>query len=100
MSKHYYRFIATTPCCGTDSETYKAFDYEPTEEELNEFADECCADNAASYEYLVYGWDEDLVESGEMTQEEFDETMENYYADCQCTWEEISEEEYNENNVR
>lgn len=99
MNKHYYRFTATTPYGGTNSEAYEVFDEEPTEEELAEFADEFCLNNAEGYEYLVYGWGENPVESGEMTQEEFDETMENYYADCQCTWEEISEEEYNENTI-
>lgn len=97
MDRHYYRFTATTPLCGIGSETYEAFDCKPTVDMLYEFADEFCADNAAGYKYLVYGWDEDPVESGEITQEEFDQTMEDYYADCQCTWEEISEEEYDEN---
>lgn len=96
MSKHYYRFTAITPYCGTDTETYDVFDHEPDEVELMEYAQERAEDNAATYEYLVYGWDEDPVESGEMTQEEFDQTMEDYYADCYCDWEEISEEEYNE----
>lgn len=99
MSKHYYRFMATTPYGGTDSETYEAFDYKPSEEELDEFADELNFSNASGYEYLVHGWGNDPVEDGEMTEEEFEQSMEDYYADCQCTWEEVSEEEYNKNTT-
>lgn len=84
----YYKFTAETPYCGTDYEEYRAFKDEPTEEELSEIADEICADNAASFEYLISGWDEEPTE----------EEKEDYYADCCCTWVEVTEEKYLKNN--
>ena len=31
-----------------------------------------------------------------MTEEEYEQIIEDYYCDCTCSWEEISEEEFNE----
>lgn len=90
----YYRFISTTPYCGTDSYDYFSFENDPTNAELEELADELCYNNANSYEYLVHGWHSDPVGDGEMTEEEYEASIENYYADCSCTWEEISQEEF------
>lgn len=83
----YYKFTAETPFCGTNHEEYRAYEKEPTEVELNELADEICADNAASFEYLVSGCDDEPTE----------EELEDYYADCYGGWVEVSEEEYLEN---
>jgi hypothetical protein len=91
----YYKFIAETPYCGTEMEDYRSFDYEPTEAELEEIADELCRENAESYEYLVSGWDDENFEG--MTEEEQQEEIDNYYADCYGGWKEITEEEFLEN---
>lgn len=90
----YYKFEESTQYCGTDFTEYMEFDNEPTEKELAEIATDLAHDNAESYEYLVFGWDADPVGDGEMTQEEYDEAIEDYYADAACNWEEISESEY------
>lgn len=93
----YYKFVADTPYCGTESTYYEAYETEPTEKELNETAADYCHDNAESYDYMVFGWDADPVGDGEMTEEEYADQMDDYYADCSCYWEEISESEYREN---
>lgn len=83
----YYKFTAETPFCGTDHEEYQTYEKELTEAELNEIADEICADNAESFEYLISGWDDEPTE----------EELADYYADCHGSWVEITEEEYLEN---
>lgn len=90
----YYAFDAETDFCGTENTYYEAFEHEPTEKELNEMAEEIRVENGASFEYLLFGWDYDPVEAGEMTEAERDEEIEDYYASCTCTWREISQKEY------
>jgi hypothetical protein len=91
----YYKFMAETPYAGTDNEFYMSFeDNEVTEEHLDVIAAEYGNSNAETFEYLIFGWDNDPVGEGDMTEEEYDEEVQNYYADCFCTYEEISEEEY------
>ena len=91
----YYKFIAETPYCGTDAEDYHSFDYEPTNAELDAMAEDFCRENAEGYEYLVSGWDNENFE--DLTEEEQQEEIDNYYADCYGGWEEITEEEFLEN---
>lgn len=88
----YFRFTADTPYCGTENTDYRAFEERPTDAELDEMAEEFGQLNAESYEYLVTGWDDDNFDDGD----EKDEALEDYYAACIGTWEEITEEEYNE----
>ena len=90
----YYRFISDTPYCGTESYDYFSFENDPTNAELDELAQDLCHANANSYEYLVHGWNADPVGDGEMTEEEYEESIEQYYEDCSCTWEEITKEEF------
>ena len=90
----YYAFDADTEYCGTENTYYEAFTDEPTENELNEIAEEIRIENADSFEYLVFGWDYDPVEEGEMTEEEHEEAIDDYRSSCTCTWREISQEEY------
>lgn len=90
----YYKFLATTPYCGTDYEEYFAYEEQPTEQELTETANEICLQNAESYEYLVTGWNGENIE--DMSEDETEELLDNYYADCSCSYEKITEEEYNE----
>lgn len=90
----YFRFTATTPYAGTDSVQYEEFSDDVTEGELEEYAEDLARCNGESFDYLVFGWDADPVGEGEMTQEEYETIMDNYYADCLCSYEEVSEEEY------
>ena len=88
----YFRFTADTPYCGTELVDYQKFEERPTDAELDEIAEDLAHNNAESYEYLVTGWNDDSFEE----EDEEAEALENYYADCEGKWEEITEEEYNE----
>ena len=88
----YFRFTADTPYCGTELVDYQKFEERPTDAELDEIAEDIARSNAESFEYLVTGWDDDGFED----EDEEAEALENYYADCCGSWEEITEEEYNE----
>ena len=89
----YFRFTADTPYCGTELVDYQKFEERPTDAELDEIAEDIARSNAESFEYLVIGWDDDSFEG----EDEEAEALENYYADCTGTWEEITEEEFEEN---
>lgn len=91
----YIKFTADTPYCGTEEIDYQEFHDTITEEELNDLADEIRVNHAASFEYLVTGWNYENFE--DLTEEEQQELLDNYYADCYCGWEEISQKEYEEN---
>jgi hypothetical protein len=88
----YFKFTADTPYCGTELVDYQKFEERPTDAELDEIAEDIARSNAESFEYLVIGWDDDSFED----EDEEAEALENYYADCCGSWEEITEEEYNE----
>lgn len=88
----YYKLTADTPFCGTNCEDYIASKEELTSAELDEMAEEFSRNNAEGYEYLVSGWDDEMFEG--MSEEEQTEIIDNYYADCDGSWEQISQEEY------
>ena len=89
----YIKYVAQAVYCGTENEFYHEYEDRYTESDFEEQADEYCRENAESFEYLVTGWDDDNFE----TEEEREEALENYRADCTCTWEYITKEEYEEN---
>ena len=89
----YVKLTATTLYCGTENVDYRRFKTRPTDAELDEMAEEFGTLNAEGFEYLVTGWDDDNFED----EDEAAEAVNNYYADCSGTWEEITEEEYKEN---
>lgn len=93
----YIKIVASTPYCGTDFIEYKEFEERPTDEELDEMAEVYALENAESYEYLVYGWDDDYFDD----EEERAEALENFYADClaESGWVEITREEFEEENL-
>ena len=91
----YYKITADTPYCGTEAEDYRSFEERPSVEELDELTEEFARLNAEGYEYLVSGWHNENFE--DMTEEEQQEQLDNYYADCYGGWEEITEEQYLEN---
>lgn len=90
----YYKFVCSTPYSGTTYEEVYKFDDNVSIDELDELSEDLNRDNAESYEYLVFGFDYDPAEE-ELSQEEYEEIIEEYYQDCSCYYEEITEEEYN-----
>lgn len=86
----YFEIIVETPYCGTRMEEYVECD---SMAEAESIAEELCRNNAEGYEYLVSGWDDEFFD----TEEERDEAIEEYYADCDWCVNEITEEEYLEN---
>lgn len=92
----YYKFTADTPFSGTENTFYQCEENALSEQELESLCADYSHDNAESFDYLVFGWNYDPVEEGDMTEEEYEQVMEDYYCDCTCSWEEISEEEFNE----
>ena len=90
----YYKITVDTPFCGTECEDYIASKEELTPAELDEMAEELCRNNAEGYEYLVSGWNDEMFEG--MSEEEQTEAIEEYYASCDGSWEQISKEEYEE----
>lgn len=89
----YFEFIANTPYAGTQNITFREFTSYPTEETLEEISEEYKQLNAESFEYLVTGWGNENFDN----EEEEEQALEDYYADCYCIWEEISKEKYEEN---
>lgn len=91
----YYKFTSGTPYCGTENEYYHKFEEQPSDDELEEMSDEYAQQAYDDYSYLHSGWSEENLEG--MTEEEAEEYMNNFRADCYCEYVEISEDEYNEN---
>ena len=96
--KRYIRMVVDTQFCGTREEEY--FETDMTDKELNDHGAEWAYENAQSYEYLVFGWGETAegyAESMDISVEEAEEMMDNYYSEADYYWEEITKEEYLEN---
>lgn len=91
----YYKFIAETPYCGTEGEKYVCSKEKLSQTELDEMSEEFVRENAKGYEYLVTGWDDEYTDG--MSEDEIYELIENYYANCSGSWEEITKEEVEEN---
>lgn len=90
----YYKITTSTMYCGTKNEHFIASEEPMNEEELRETVEELTRENAESFEYLVTGWDGENIE--DMSEDEIQEMLDNYYADCYGEWREISEAEYKE----
>lgn len=89
----YFEIIVDTPYCGTRQEEY--IECESMDEAVS-IAEELCRNNAESYEYLVSGWDDENFE--DMSEEEQNEELEEYYSNCDWCVNEITEEEFLENS--
>lgn len=85
----YIRFTGSAGYAGTDYEEYVAFPDDVTEEEIDEYSYEQAAENAETFEYVVRGLGEWEDEDDRTTY--YDNAM-NY-----CYWEEVTKEEYEEN---
>lgn len=83
----YIHFTGGNGYCGCDIDEYQTFE-DITDEELDTIADEKAMENGEQYEYVCTGWDEEF---------ESEEERDDYYANCSCNWEEISKEEWEEN---
>lgn len=86
----YFKFTADTPYCGTENTGYRKFEERPTDAELDEIAEDFNALNAENFEYLVTDWDDEYFDD----EDERAEALDYYHNDCTCTWEEITEEEF------
>lgn len=91
----YIKFKADTPYCGTEHEEYHAMPDDTDDVWLDDMAEDIRWNNAEGYEYLVSGWNNENFE--DLTEEEQQELIDDYYADCWGGWEEVSEKEYEEN---
>ena len=92
----YYKFVSGTPYCGTEQEHYWKSADPLSEKDLEEMSEEYAQQAYEDYSYLHSGWNDENLE--DMTEEEAEEYMDNFRSDCYCEWEEITEEEYEENN--
>lgn len=89
---YYYKFTADTIFCGTENEYFVATKEPLTAKEIDEMREEYARENAESFEYLLTGWEDDNFED----EGERDEALTNYYADAECSCEEITKDEYEE----
>ena len=88
---YYYKITTTTIFCGTDNEHYIISQDPLSEEELRETAEDLTRENAESFEYLLTGWSDENIE--DLNEDEIQELLDNYYADCSYECKEISKEE-------
>jgi hypothetical protein len=96
----YIKIVLDTEYCRTKNEIYMETDM--NDRELDETCSELAYENAEDYDYMVLGWGEDIesyAEANDMSFEEVEEMMEQYYQDAQGAsyWEEVTKEEYEEN---
>ena len=92
---NYYKFTSGTPYCGTENDYYVKSAEPLSKGDLETIADEYAEQAYQDYSYLHSGWNDENLE--DMTEEEAEEYMDNFRADCYCEYEEISREEYEEN---
>ena len=96
----YIKFVLDTEYVGTKNEIYMKTDM--NDRELDATLSELAYENAEDYDYMVFGWGEDIesyAEDNDISLEEAEEELEQFYIDAQGAsyWEEVSEEEYKEN---
>lgn len=86
--KKYILFEGGNGYAGCEYSEALVFDEnEITDEDLNEISNDMMRDNAESFEYIHFGWDEKYSEEDEL----------NYYENyAYGTWSKISREEYEE----
>lgn len=82
----YYKFTATTPYPGTDRVELIESEEGMSQGEITAMCEELAYENGETYAHLAAGgWEEDW---------ESEEDEENYYADCVCTCEELTFEQW------
>lgn len=96
----YIKFTCDTPFCGTEVVEYVAFEDDYTDEDLDQYAADLAHDNGETYEdiesdYSIYREDYGTEEEYE---EAYFEAETEYYCECTGEWEEVSYEEFLEND--
>lgn len=84
----FIHFTGGNGFCGCDIDDYEKFPDDTTDEELDQIAEEKAAENAETLEYVATGWDGDF---------ESEEERDAYYENANCSWTEITQEEYEDN---
>lgn len=92
----YVKFYGGNGYCGCDYEEYHSFPDDTTEEQLIEFSDELCYENASMYDTCIEDLEEEEFDSYEKYEEALYEATEEYYTDAIGDHEIISKEEYAE----
>lgn len=80
---YYYHFVADTPFIGTDSHYFLEFLTPLSQAGIDDQCEEYKIENAESYSYMVTGWGEECTE----------EEMDDYYGNCSCYCEQITDPE-------
>ncbi len=98
----YIKITGGTGFCGCDFEEYLVFDDSICNEAIDEVAWDIANGNAESYEDIErdYCIDEDEYDDYDDYETAVNEAREMYYADVECSWKEITKEEYEENARR
>lgn len=94
----YIKMVVDTDFTGTRDERY--IKTSMTDKELDNLGQELAYENAESYDYMVFGWGETAEGFAELegvSVEEAEDMMEDYYANASYYWEEITEEEWLDN---
>ena len=95
----YIKITGGTNYCGQDFEEYLETDM--TDAELDRYCIEAAYENAGQYEYTVWGWGvgtaEEYAKESDISIEEAEQMIEEYYGEAYSNWEEITKEEYEEN---
>lgn len=98
MDKRYVKISFGTLYSVTDGEEYLYTDM--TDEELESYCNTAALNNAKQYDYLVFGFGEDAesyAAKNNISVEEAEQELANYYAETWGSWKIITEEEYYEN---
>ena len=85
----YIKFSGGNGYCGCDWEEVAIVDDDATDRDLDNQAYNLAMDYAEGYTYVAEGYDID-------TGWEYEEAEDVYYGDVTFSWQEITEEEYNE----
>lgn len=88
----YIRFKYCTPYVGTEDEEYVAFEDNVDNMTLEDWTEEGANDNGQNWEYLAEEYDPDEEP------EDYKRNIEEYWEGVYGIWEEVTEEEWRENN--
>ena len=87
--ERYIKFTVSNGYCGCTNEHFEVFEDDMTNEDLDNYGRELARDNAETYAHAATGWDEDF---------ESEDEEEEYYDNAECTWVELSKEDFEEEN--
>lgn len=88
----YVKFWGGNGYAGCDFEEYEKFDTIKSDAFLNDWAYDLARNNAEAHEDVVYGWNG--PDWDEVTQEEYEEEMENYYESIDWGYEILTREDW------